>query len=77
MKTTTCETIGIDNEQFIRADTTLNTGMKTIAIGTFYDDKVFLASALITPGDQEETLTKTVNDILNSIKFSERSSGTD
>lgn len=77
MKTTICNTVGIDSEQFIRADTTLNTGMKTIALGTFYDDKVLIVNALITPGDQEETLTKNVNDIINSIKFSQQPSGKD
>ena len=77
MKTTTCTTIGIDNEQFIRADSTLNTGMKTVTIGTFYDNKILLASALITPGDQETALAQSVNDILNSFTFSELPQGKD
>ena len=76
LKTVTCKTIGIDNEQFLRADAVLNTGMRTITVGTFYDDKILLASALITPGDQEGELTNTVNAIVNSFRFSEIPQGT-
>jgi hypothetical protein len=73
MKTTSCEKIGIDNEQFIKTESTLNTGMKTVSVATFFDDKILRANALIAPGTDEAALTSTVNAILQSFKFSDTS----
>jgi hypothetical protein len=71
MKTTSCEKVGIDNEQFIKSESTLNTGMKTVSVATFFDDKILRANALIAPGADEAALTGTANAILQSFKFSD------
>lgn len=73
MKTITCDKIGIDNEQFITSDTTLNTGTVMTSVGTFYDDKVLLGEAMVAPGQDQEALKAQVMEILHSFKFSDNS----
>lgn len=68
-KKVSCEKIGIDNEQFIKATSVLNTGMIVITVATFYDDKVLRASGLIETGKDQEENRKTVEAIFNSIHF--------
>ncbi len=70
-KTVTCEKVGIDNQQFIRSEGVLNTGLTTIVVATFYDDNVLRASALVSPGQEQEMYLRIVNDILNSFQFSD------
>lgn len=74
IKTTVCTTVGIDNEQFAKSITTLNTGVTTISVATLYDQNILLATATIgTESDQ----TATINDaekIFNSIKFQNKPS---
>jgi hypothetical protein len=71
MKTTSCEKISIDNEQFIRSEQTLNTGMKAISVATFFDNKILRANALIASGAEQQEKTEIVNAIFQSINFSE------
>jgi hypothetical protein len=68
-KTLTCERVGIDNEQFIQSTATLNTGMQTIGLGTFYDQNILVANALIAAGNKQATNKKEAEKILRSIKF--------
>lgn len=69
MKTVSCEKIGIDNEQFIRSEQVLNTGMTLITLATFYDDKILRMSALINAGPGSEENKTLVSEIFNSITF--------
>lgn len=66
----TCEKIGIDNEQFIKATGALNTGTQDAIVASFYDDKVLKMSGLVTNGPNQQQLLETVNNIENSIRFS-------
>jgi hypothetical protein len=68
---TTCEKVGIDNEQFIMSEGTLNSGMKSLSVATFFDNKILRMHALIAPGVEQAKLTEIVNAIFQSIKFSE------
>lgn len=70
-KTITCEKIGIDSEQFIKATGVLNIGAKTISVATFYDDKILKMSAIVSPGPDQDQVVNTVNQIFNSITFSQ------
>lgn len=68
-KTLTCERVSIANEQFIQSTATLNTGMQTIGVGTFYDQNVLIASAQIQIGDMQAANAKEADKILHSITF--------
>lgn len=70
MKTITCDKVGIDNEQFIRAESVLNTGMRTTTVATFYDDSILRATGTVTPGSDQAALATSVNEVLNSFTFS-------
>lgn len=71
MKTVACERIGINNELFIKASSVLNTGMKVIQIATFYDNNVFRATAYIQTGDKQDENATEVEEIFNSVTFSQ------
>lgn len=70
MKTTSCETIGINSEQFLKSTATLNTGISTVSVATFYDQNILTATAMIGTGDKKAANQKEVDKILNSITFS-------
>lgn len=66
----TCEKVGIDNEQFLKATGTLNSGSEEEIVATFYDNKILKMSGLATAGSNQQQLLQTINTIMNSIKFS-------
>lgn len=68
-KTITCERIGIDSELFIRSTATLNTGVQTIIVATFYDQNILRAEVSIQPGANQAAGADEAETILRSIRF--------
>lgn len=69
MKTVSCDKIGIDNEQFIKSDAMLNSGVRLITVATFYDSNILRATAQVFPGSDQEKLTQEAESILMSFHF--------
>lgn len=66
----TCEKVGIDSEQFIKATGTLNTGSQMQTVATFYDSNIFKMEGVATSGADQQQNMAIINQIENSIKFS-------
>lgn len=69
MKTITCERIGIGESLFLKAESTLNTGMKTVQVATFYDSNVFRGIAYVQTGEKQSANVAIAEKLLNSITF--------